>query len=236
MSNYIAYTVSKGQGGWGGPLVIEPTDQKKYIVSITGGGIHPVAQEIANRTNGIAVDGFKNPVESNEMACVVIDCGGTARCGVYPKMGILTININATSPSGPLMAYIKEDNFVSGVQVKDLGDKAGAAAVQSQSTNVKSKKSADELKREARETVKSMQNNNTSIIGKVGRLMGGVVNVFYQAGRETVEMVLKNILPFMAFVSTLMGIIVYTGIGDIIAKFISPLAGTLPGLLVISLV
>lgn len=241
MSNYKAYTVSKGPGGWGGPLVIEPTEQKKYIVSVTGGGIHPVAQEIANRTNGIAVDGFKNPVETNETACVVIDCGGTARCGVYPKLGILTINTNATSPSGPLMAYIKENNFVSGVQVKNMVDNAGEAAGQSQSPNVNSsrqEKPSDELKREARAKVSSMQSDKslTGIIGKIGRSMGGVVNVFYQAGRETIEMVIKNILPFMAFVSTLIGIILYTGIGNIIAKFISPLAGTLPGLLIISIV
>lgn len=246
MPNYKAIKISKGQGGWGGPLVVEPTEQKRYIVSVTGGGIHPVAQEIANLTNGVAVDGFKNPVETDEMACVVIDCGGTARCGVYPKMGVLTININATSPSGPLMAYIREDNFVSGVQVKDLGGKVSTDEVSTAQKSIpyangnEHKKTVSELKHEAREKVRSMQGDKdkdrSNIITKIGRIMGDVVNVLYQAGRETMDMIIKNILPFMAFVSTLIGIILYTGIGDIIAKFISPLAGTLPGLLIISIV
>ena len=60
------------------------------------------------------MDGFSKKVEPEEMACVVIDCGGTARCGVYPKLGVLNSNITPASPSGPLMQYIKEANFVSG--------------------------------------------------------------------------------------------------------------------------
>ena len=48
------------------------------------------------------------------------------------------------------------------------------------------------------------------------------------------DVVLKNILPFMIFVSIIVGIINYTGIGSILANAIKPLAGSLPGLLVIS--
>lgn len=76
----------------------------------------------------------------------------------------------------------------------------------------------------------------TGFIEKIGRLMGGVVGTFYQAGRDTVEQVLRNILPFMAFVSTLIGIILFTGIGDILANVIKPLAGNIIGLLIISIV
>ena len=36
---YQAVKVSKGRGGWGGPLVIQPTDQRNKVVSVTGGGI-----------------------------------------------------------------------------------------------------------------------------------------------------------------------------------------------------
>ncbi|WP_330624449.1 hypothetical protein [Anaerostipes sp.] len=49
-------------------------------------------------------------------------------------------------------------------------------------------------------------------------------------------MVVKNILPFMAFTSTILGIITATGLGNIIAKTISPLCATLPGMLIISLI
>ena len=66
--------------------------------------------------------------------------------------------------------------------------------------------------------------------------MGGVVSIFYQSGRETIDQVIKNILPFIAFVATLIGIILKSGIGNWIANIISPLAGSLPGLLAISIV
>lgn len=63
-----------------------------------------------------------------------------------------------------------------------------------------------------------------------------MTGTFYQAGRDTIDMLLKNIIPFMAFVSMLIGIINYTGIGDVIANSLSPLAGSLWGLLVIVIV
>ena len=50
MAEYKKVKVEAGKSGWGGPLEIQPTDEKKYIVCITGGGIHPVAQKIADLT------------------------------------------------------------------------------------------------------------------------------------------------------------------------------------------
>ncbi|NGQ96044.1 PTS glucitol/sorbitol transporter subunit IIB [Brevibacillus sp. SYP-B805] len=237
MSSYRAVQVTKGSGGWGGPLTILPTEEKPYIASVTGGGIHPVAERIAELTGGIAIDGFSSKVEPDEMACVVIDCGGTARCGVYPKLGVLTVDVTPASPSGPLMNFIKESNFVSGVQVSNVGlpgEAAAAEAVEQQ------KKSAQELKAEARAKVAQLQGQQAphkpNFIEKIGRAMGKVVGIFYQAGRDTVDQVLRNILPFMAFVSTIIGIILYTGIGDVLANVIKPLAGNMIGLLIISIV
>lgn len=115
MSEYKSVKVSKGAGGWGGPLTITPDDQRKYVVSITGGGIHPTAQRIAELTGGEAFDGFKSSVKFDQMACAVIDCGGTARVGVYPMKGVPTVDVHPTSPAGPLAMHIKEEIFVSGV-------------------------------------------------------------------------------------------------------------------------
>jgi len=71
---------------------------------------------------------------------------------------------------------------------------------------------------------------------KIGRSVGGVVGVLYQAGRESVEQTMTNIIPFMAFISMVIGVILYTGIGDLIANYLSPLAGSVGGLIVMSLI
>lgn len=119
-SPYRRVKVSRGARGWGGPLIIEPKPGKNLIYCVTGGGIHPVAQRIAELTGGQTFDGFRSKADFEEIAVAVIDCGGTARVGVYPMKGVLTVDIHGTSPSGPLMKFIKETNFVSGVTVDSI--------------------------------------------------------------------------------------------------------------------
>jgi PTS system glucitol/sorbitol-specific IIB component len=75
-----------------------------------------------------------------------------------------------------------------------------------------------------------------SFLVRMGRGVGGVVGALYQAGREAIDQVLVNILPFMAFIALIIGVILQTGIGDVIANGLAPLAGSLPGLLIISIV
>ncbi|MBT0566041.1 hypothetical protein [Williamsia sp. CHRR-6] len=115
MTEYSAVTITKGNGGWGGPLTVTPTADKPLIYSVTGGGIHPVAQRIAELTGGETFDGFKSSAPFDKLAVAVIDCGGTARIGVYPMKGVLTVDVHATTPAGPLASFITEANFVSGV-------------------------------------------------------------------------------------------------------------------------
>ncbi|SMB95053.1 PTS system, glucitol/sorbitol-specific IIC component [Thermanaeromonas toyohensis ToBE] len=228
---YRTVKVEKGEGGWGGPLYITPTEKRNKIACITGGGIHPVAQRIAELTGAEAVDAFKTSVPAEEMACVVIDCGGTARVGVYPKMGVLTVDVTPTFPSGPLMAFINEKNFVSGVKPKNVILVEGSEEVAHEKIETAPSREAQVIAPSVPQEVP-----RRSFIERIGRGMGGIVAIFYQAGRETVDQVIRNIIPFMAFVSTIIGIILYSGIGNVIAKIIAPLAGTLPGLLLISLV
>jgi glucitol/sorbitol PTS system EIIB component len=72
-----------------------------------------------------------------------------------------------------------------------------------------------------------------NLLVKIGRGVGGVVGTLYQAGRDTIDTVIRNILPFMAFIAVIVGIVRKTGIGDALAEWISPLASNLLGLLVI---
>ena len=231
---YTSITIKAGSGGWGGPLTLVPTEQKHKVVSVTGGGIHPVAQKIAEMTGGEAVDGFTTGVPDEEILLAVVDCGGTARCGVYPKKKIFTANVLPVGKTGPLAQFITEDLYVSAVDESCLSF-ANAAAVHKISTEpaVGAPKTKEQAKRE----IAAMnQGKEKNLVTRLGIAIGGVVNKFYAAGRETVDITIKSIIPFMAFVSMILGIISASGIGNVIANTISPIASTLPGMLVISLV
>lgn len=119
-NKYHKIRIKAGPKGWGGPLEIEPTNDKNLIYSVTGGGIHPLAAKIAELTGGEPFDGFKSRAPFEKIAVCVIDCGGTARVGVYPMKKVPTVDIYPTSPSGPLFRFITEDLFVSGVREEDL--------------------------------------------------------------------------------------------------------------------
>ena len=222
-----------GNGGWGGPLVLVPSEMRNKIVSVTGGGIHPVAAKIAEMTGCEAVDGFRAGVPDEEILLAVVDCGGTARCGVYPKKGILTANLLPVGKMGPLAQFITKELYVSAVDASCLSyaDEAKAAAVRAASDYV------PKTKEQAKAEVARLQGNREkNFITRLGIGIGGVVNKFYAAGRETIDITIKSILPFMAFVSMILGIISVSGLGNVIATTISPLASTLPGMLVISLI
>src|SRR4028119_651999 len=81
---FRAVRIERGPQGWGGPLVIEPTVGKDKIMAVTGGGIPELAYKIAEMTGAEAVDGFRAPPPESEVAAVVIDCGGPARCRRSP--------------------------------------------------------------------------------------------------------------------------------------------------------
>jgi len=93
--NFRPVFVRAGRGGWGRGLELTPTPDKYKVISVTGGGIHPVAQRIAELSGGEAVDGFRTKVEDAEVLAAVINCGGTARIGVYPRKRIPTVDAPA---------------------------------------------------------------------------------------------------------------------------------------------
>ncbi|SFQ45226.1 PTS system, glucitol/sorbitol-specific IIC component [Priestia endophytica DSM 13796] len=235
MNKQRAIFVDKGSGGWGTGLRIEPKGKKTKVVSITGGGIHPVARKIAQVSGTEAIDGFKNSVPEDEMMCVVIDCGGTARIGLYPMKRIPTVDVLPSSPSGPLAKHIKEDIFVSGVTEKEirLADEQIESHSETSQLNTSNKENSninnEDLKKED-------QGDRDNFLMRFSKGIGKVTGTFYQAGRDSIDMLIKNIIPFMAFVSMLIGIINYTGIGDAMATFLSPLAGSLWGLIILAFV
>ena len=231
---YQSVKIIAGKGGWGGPLVLVPTEARSKIVSVTGGGIHPLAAKIAEMTGCTAVDGFSTGVPDEEILLAVVDCGGTARCGVYPKKGILTANVLPVGKTGPLAQFITKELYVSAVDLSCLSyaDEAESAAA-AEAAPAHAPKSKDQAKAE----IAAMQTGREkNFVTRLGIAIGGVVNKFYAAGRETIDITVKSILPFMAFVSMILGIISVSGLGNVIANTISPLASSLPGMLVISLI
>ena len=76
----------------------------------------------------------------------------------------------------------------------------------------------------------------TELLEKIGRAVGGVVGVFYQAGRDSIDMVIKNVLPFLAFISLMIGVILKSGVGTLIANALAPLASNPIGLVVMALI
>jgi glucitol/sorbitol PTS system EIIB component len=232
---YKAVNISRGPGGWGGPLVIAPTKGRDKIVAVTGGGIPPLAQQIAELTGGTAVDGFRAPPPESEMAVVIVDCGGTARCGVYPRKRIPTVNMTPVGQSGPLAEFITEDIYVSGVTMKQVSLADGSTPVTAAGLGG-SAMSATSATTSSAAAAASESGGNAFIdmIASIGRGMGKVVGIFFNAGRKTIDQIVRNVLPFMAFVTMLIGLILYTGIGDILARPMGPLANNIVGLLVIS--
>ena len=231
---YRNIKITKGPAGFGGPLIIEPNETKNVVLCVTGQQISPIAKKIAEMTGCELVDGFSTTVPDEKVAVAVVNCGGTARCGVYPRKRIPTVNVEPVGQAGPLAMYITEDIYVSDVKEANLSytDETNVPAAATAAEEM----AAADAQTEATQQPAIEDGKKPGVITRVGIGVGKVVNKFFAAGRESIDTVIRNILPFMAFTSTLLGIITASGLGNVIANTISPFASTLPGMLVISFV
>ncbi|WP_394818193.1 PTS glucitol/sorbitol transporter subunit IIB [Lactiplantibacillus plantarum] len=230
--------IEHGSGGWGGPLTVTPTSERHKFIYVTGGNKPEIVDKIADMTGMEAVDGFKTAIPDNEIALAIIDCGGTLRCGIYSKKGILTVNVLPTGKSGPLAKYIVPERYVSAVGVKQIKSNQGVkfADIVDEVSPVNSE--SDEKVEGQFDDKKTLtqQMNKPSFIARIGIGAGKVVATFNQAAKDSVQTVINTIIPFMAFVALLIGIIQGSGIGKLFAKLMTPLAGNIWGLLIVGFI
>ncbi len=232
---YGTIKIEKGSGGFGGPLVVTPKPGKDKILYITGGGAEPeIVEKIVKLTGATAVNGFKTSVPDEEIFLAIIDCGGTLRCGIYPQKRIPTVNIMPVGPSGPLAKFIKEDIYVSAVGLDQISSAEGSEEVVE---NIQEEPKR-EFKYSADKKVSQSlaENSKSSVIQKIGMGAGKVVHTLYQAARDAVQSMITTILPFMAFVAMLIGVIQGSGFGNWFAKLLTPLAGNIFGLVALGFV
>lgn len=232
---YPAVRVSRGTGGWGSGLTLRRTATRDTVLSVTGGGIHPVAARIAELTGAHAVDGFGTSVPDAEVLCAVINCGGTARIGVYPRKRIPTIDVYPGAPGGPLAQYITDDIFVSDVGVEQVvpydGDEdlSEAAAAEAEETSPAAPPPAPPVRRGRFAAISAGFIRFSSGIGYV-------VNTLLSSGRQAITLTINTILPFMAYVSLLLGFVIYTGVAKAMGEGLKPLAGNPVGLIILGVI
>ncbi|WP_105034981.1 PTS glucitol/sorbitol transporter subunit IIB [Cryobacterium aureum] len=249
MSNslYNDVFVSAGNGGWGPGLLVSPNSERNVVLSVTGGGIHPVAARIAELSGAEAVDGFTTGMDDARVAVVVINCGGTARIGVYPKKKLLTVDVFPGEPSGPLAKYITEDLFVSAVGPNNVaifdGALTNAPAAEAQATAHVSSSRPTVVPQERIRVQPRSSSGKRGFVGAFstaaagfGAIVGNIINTLLSSGRQAIQLTLQTILPFMAYVSLLIGFVTFTGISTWIANAVTPLTSSPWGLILLGVI
>lgn len=121
MAEYKSIKIKSNKGGFGGPITVTPTSKKNKVMYMNlEGDRSKVVQKIIELTGMDAINGFNEIVQEEELALVIIDCGGTLRAGVYPRKGIPTINLIPTGKMGIFAEFMTDDIYVSGTTEDDI--------------------------------------------------------------------------------------------------------------------
>ncbi len=97
--------ITKGSGGYGGPLEIDVSDSAKKIMYMTGGVKPAVVDTLSEMTGLKVVNAFKKKAPDDEVAVAVVDCGGgpfavaCIRRRGFPRSTLATRAFRAPSPS-----------------------------------------------------------------------------------------------------------------------------------------
>lgn len=140
--------------------------------------------------------------------------------------------------------FITEDIYVSGVKPGNVTLASITSAKKTAPKKTASNKNTtkkDTEKKPKYSTDKKIsetmaENKNRNWLTSLGLGVGKVVNTFYQAARDAVKTCLFTLLPFMAFVSLLIGFINGSGFGQAFANILTPLAGNIVGLIVLGII
>ena len=248
---YRSIRIVSGDGGFGGPLVITPTPEKHTVIYMTGGNREPEPLARILGLSGMqAVNLGKDSCPEEEVALAIVDCGGTLRCGIYPKKGIPTVNIMATGKSGPLAQYITEDIYVSAVTSEEVSlaneewsdyesDLIDTSFEEQSSASPQTTAQAKGVTAQANGVIEEAESSADSRLSQaLGPIIAvsKVISIFQQSARDAVRTCLEMILPFMGFAALFIGICRGSGLTEFLAGLMKPMSASVLGLLAIGII
>ena len=248
---YRSIRIVSGDGGFGGPLVITPTSEKHTVIYMTGGNREPEPLARILELSGMqAVNLGKDSCPEEEVALAIVDCGGTLRCGIYPKKGIPTVNIMATGKSGPLAQYITEDIYVSAVTSEEVSlaneewsdcesDLIDTSFEEQSSASQQTTAQANGVTAQANGVIEEAESSADSRLSQaLGPVIAvsKVISIFQQSARDAVRTCLEMILPFMGFAALFIGICRGSGLTEFLAGLMKPMSASVLGLLAIGII
>ena len=248
---YRSIRIVSGDGGFGGPLVITPTSEKHTVIYMTGGNREPEPLARILELSGMqAVNLGKDSCPEEEVALAIVDCGGTLRCGIYPKKGIPTVNIMATGKSGPLAQYITEDIYVSAVTSEEVSlaneewsdyesDLIDTSFEEQSSASPQTTAQAKGVTAQANGVIEEAESSADSRLSQaLGPIIAvsKVISIFQQSARDAVRTCLEMILPFMGFAALFIGICRGSGLTEFLAGLMKPMSASVLGLLAIGII